>query len=304
MPELVVSGPLESQQLRFPLEKGRDLVLGRGEQAELPVPWDLLISRRHAEVCWNGETLRVRQLESGRNGVFYRGRECRQFELAVGEEFLIGKTTFRFAAPVAEDPDASWPGDQSGPELLTGVPFQNASRWLEVLSQLPATIAKSASDDQFAQCVVSMLLETLPRVETAAVIHVRGMESGNPSEVETLCWDSRLAEQSRFQISRKMVRESLKHRESLVHIWDAEENREDPGHFTDSGRFDWSFCVPITQETSWGWCLYMSGNLDCENMPILQGRDELREELRFAELLRNLSGAAGSCGCSKAGRRG
>ncbi len=293
MPELVVSGPLESQQLRLALEKDRKLLLGRGDYADVTVPWDLLISRRHAEVCWEGEKLLVRQMDTGRNAIVYRGRECKQFELGIGEEFLIGKTRFRLSAPLPDAPEPPWPDDDSGMELLTHVSFQNPGRWLEVLSQLPETIAKSASDEQFAQSVVSMLLETLPRVDTAAVIQVPGLVSGTPSQLEILCWDSRQADQSRFQPSRKFVMESLRRQEGLVHIWDSEASPDDQssGHFTNSGRFDWSFCVPITQEASWGWCLYMSGNLNCENMPIVQGRDELHEELKFAELLAEFVGA-------------
>jgi adenylate cyclase len=163
-----------------------------------------------------------------------------------------------------------------------------------VLSQLPRTMANSASDEEFAQCVVSMLLETLPRVDTAAVLHLMGVESGTPSHLRMLCWDGRKTEISNFQISRTIVKESLQRQQGLIHLWNSDGSsaiRNPEMLATNAGVFDWTFCVPITQAASWGWCLYMSGFLNCENMPVVKGREELHEELRFVELLAQFIGA-------------
>lgn len=293
MAELIINGHHDSQHLRLSLEQRRMLVLGRGERADLAVPWDLLISRQHAQIRWISDKLQVRKLESGRNAIFFRGRECQEFELALGEEFQIGKTTFRFEAP-PETADPQWPPNHAGLEMLSNGSYKNASRWLEVLARLPDTISQSNSDEDFAQCVVSMILEALPRVDTAAVLHLMGMGSGTPSHLRMLCWDGRETEMSNFQISRTIVKESLERRDGLIHIWDSDpltgQSHSDI-QYTNSGQFDWTFCVPITQGASWGWCLYMSGFLDCDNMPILKGREELHEELRFVELLAQFIGA-------------
>ncbi len=294
MAELVVKGIHDSQQLRLPLAERSAMVLGRGERADLAVPWDLLISRRHAQIRWSGEKLQVRKLDTGRNDIVYRGRACPDFEMDLGEEFQIGKTTFRFEVPqVVADPP--WPINNSGLEMLSDGGFQTPSRWLEVLSKLPRTIATSTTDEEFARCVVGIVLETLPRVDTAAVLHLMGMESGTPTHLRSLCWDSRKPESSNFQISRTIVKECLQRQQSLIHLWNADGSNPGSGTgmlYTQSDVFDWTFCVPmITQEASWGWCLYMSGFLDCEQLPILEGREELHEELRFVELLAQFIGA-------------
>jgi adenylate cyclase len=290
MAELVVKGIHDSQQLRLPLTERSVMVLGRGERADLAVPWDLLISRRHAQVRWYGEKLQVRKLDTGRNDILYRGRSCDDFELDLGEEFQIGKTTFRFEAPQAI-PEPAWPLGNSGVDVLSDGGFQTPSRWLEVLSRLPRTIANSTTDEDFARCVVSIVLETLPRVDTAAVLHLMGMESGAPTHLRSLCWDSRKPESSNFQISRTLVKECLQRQQSLIHLWNADNSNAEP-IYTQSDIFDWTFCVPmITQEASWGWCLYMSGFLDCGALPILEGREQLHEELRFVELLAQFIGA-------------
>ena len=291
MAELVVNGTHESQHLRLPLEERTVMILGRGERADLAVPWDLLISRRHAQLRWYGEKLQVRKLDTGRNAIFYQSRECSDFEMSLGEEFQIGRTTFRFEQ-VPLTVEAPWPPEDAGLELLSGRQFQNPGRWLEVLSQLPKTMANSSSDEEFAQCVVSMILETLPRVDTAAVLHLMGMETGTPSHLRMLCWDGRKTEISNFQISRTIVKESLQRQQGLIHLWNSDSSQRKAEFVaTNPGLFDWTFCVPITQSASWGWCLYMSGFLDCENMPVLKGREELHEELRFVELLAQFIGA-------------
>lgn len=294
MAELVVKGIHDSQQLRLPLNERSAMVLGRGERADLAVPWDLLISRRHAQIRWTGEKLQVRKLDTGRNDILYRGRACPEFEMDLGEEFQIGKTTFRFESlqTVAEP---AWPLHQPGLEMLSDGGFQTPARWLEVLSRLPRTIANSSTDEDFARCVVSIVLETLPRVDTVAVLHLMGMETGAPTHLRSLCWDSRKPESSNFQISRTIVKECLQRQQSLIHLWNAADSNPGTGTgilYTQSDIFDWTFCVPmITQEASWGWCLYMSGFLDCEALPVLQGREQLHEELRFVELLAQFIGA-------------
>jgi adenylate cyclase len=294
MADLVVKGIHDSQQLRLPLSERSAMILGRGERADLAVPWDLLISRRHAQVRWNGERLQVRKLDTGRNDILYRGRACDEFEVHLGEEFQIGKTTFLFEAPqtIAEP---AWPVNQSGLEMLSDGGFQTPARWLEVLSRLPRTIANSTTDEDFARCVVGIVLEILPRVDTVAVLHLMGMESGTPTHLRSLCWDSRKPESSNFQISRTIVKECLQRQQSLIHLWNSDNSHAGSAAgilYTQSDVFDWTFCVPmITQEASWGWCLYMSGFLDCETLPILDGREQLHEELRFVELLAQFIGA-------------
>lgn len=294
MAELVVKGIHDSQQIRLPLAERSVMVLGRGERADLAVPWDLLISRRHAQVRWFGEKLQVRKLDTGRNDIIYRGRSCDEFEMGLGEEFQIGKTSFRFESPQAV-PEPAWPLNQPGLEMLSDGGFQTPARWLEVLSRLPRTIASTTTDEDFARCVVGIVLETLPRVDTIAVLHLMGMETGAPTHLRSLCWDSRKPESSNFQISRTLVKESLQRPQSLIHLWNADNSNSGTPTgilYTQSDIFDWTFCVPlITQEASWGWCLYMSGFLDCEHLPILEGREQLHEELRFVELLAQFIGA-------------
>lgn len=292
MADLVIRGNQESQQRRTRLDENRVMVLGRSERADVAVPWDLLISRRHAEIQWVGEKLHVRKLETGRNAISFRNSEYQEFEMSPGEEFQIGQTWFRFESS-PETADRAGPED-SGLEMLSGGEFQNAGRWLEVLSRLPDSISRSGSDEEFAQGIVKMMLETLPRVNAAAVLDLMGLIDGVPSQVRRLCWDVREPGITHFQISRSLVAKCFQRQESLIHIWGSDESPSSDGsgvQFTNTGQFDWTFCVPIAQSGNVGWCLYLSGFLDCENMPVVQGRKELHEELRFVELLAQFIGA-------------
>ena len=58
------------------------------------VPWDKFISRVHATLTWREGKLFVRRYPRASNKIFFRGEALDEFALEVGEEFLIGSTSF------------------------------------------------------------------------------------------------------------------------------------------------------------------------------------------------------------------
>ncbi len=214
---------------------------------------------RHAEICCRGATLSVRHLETGKNQIYFHGRECREFELELGEEFQIGRTTFRLeSSPQASEP----PGNFWIPNLrcFPRVRFNMRIAGWKLCRELPtATLDNSSSDKEFARYVVRMILDTLPRVDTVAVFDLQ-MESGRPKQMEQLCWEGRVSDQSRFSYSKKMIKACFLRKESVVHIWDLDSmaGQDSANLFTNPGQFDWSFAVPITQSARSRWCLFMS----------------------------------------------
>src|SRR5437762_9571613 len=99
MAELIAQGRNPTDQWRRQLPDQQAVVVGR-EQVDWAVPWDPFISRRHAEVVWQGGRLRVLRLPRARNPILLQGKECNSFEIAPGDFFVIGETTFL----LSEDP--------------------------------------------------------------------------------------------------------------------------------------------------------------------------------------------------------
>ena len=72
MPDLIAQGADPRHRWRRTLIPHIPIVLGR-TGGGWDVPWDAQISRRHAQLLWNGDFLQVTRLEQARNPVFFRG---------------------------------------------------------------------------------------------------------------------------------------------------------------------------------------------------------------------------------------
>src|SRR5690606_36416609 len=94
--DLIAQGPRPQDRWRRTFPTDRPVVLGCAGSA-WPASWDDLISRRHAELSWDGRRLRVRRLPEARNPVFFKGQASDLFEIAPGEHFVVGSTTFTLA---------------------------------------------------------------------------------------------------------------------------------------------------------------------------------------------------------------
>ena len=93
MADLIAQGAETQHRWRRTLLPGRPVTLGRGP-GSWPTSWDDRVSREHAEITWDGTRLKVRQLAGARNPIFVKGRPAGEFDIAPGEHFVIGQTTF------------------------------------------------------------------------------------------------------------------------------------------------------------------------------------------------------------------
>ena len=93
MPDLVARGTGADQHWRRTLPE-RPIRLGRTSKSDWEVPWDKQISGLHATLQWKDGKLIVRKEPSARNQVFLHGEASEEFRLAVGDQFVIGETTF------------------------------------------------------------------------------------------------------------------------------------------------------------------------------------------------------------------
>ena len=291
MADLIAQGEEPQQRWRRTLPKGDFVTLGR-TAGVWAVPWDQHVSRHHVQLQWTGRELEVRGLSDTRNPVFFRGREVDKFSIEPGEHFVIGETTFTLSdrrVNMAADVPQPFRQQSFSSQYLKEIQFRNPDHRIEVLSRLPEVISGAADDSELCVRLVSMLLAGIPRTDTAAVVAVAGeihADNGPPLPVSVLYWDRRLLTERDFQPSQRLIMEAVRQEQSVLHVWKgAEPTATQP--FTARGNVDWAFCTPVPGEGSKGWALYLAGRfaVDLPNTPGSSDPEDLREDVKFAELV-------------------
>lgn len=289
MPDLIAQGLEPQHRWRRALPEGQPVVMGRAAGV-WSVGWDQHISRQHARMHCADNQLRVTQLSTASNPVYFRGKQSPRFTVRPGEHFVIGQTTFTLVNQrVNITADAPEPFQQQAfsPQFLRQISFRNPDHRIEVLTRLTEVLSGATDDTELVVRLVSMLLAGVPRADGAAVVAVEGPLDGSAEPaVQALHWDQRLAVINDFQPSRGLILESLRRGQSVLHVW------RGAGHvagqrFTEAENVDWAFCTPILGKYTPGWAMYVSGRFDSESFARSSGSepDDLREDVKFAELV-------------------
>ncbi len=289
MAELVVAGPKPMQRWRRSIPDGEVVRLGRAPRNGWAVPWDGLISREHAELVFEGSQLNVRRLDAARNPIYFNDVDTAEFKVAVGEQFRIGKTFFQLTA-IEVNEDAPSPLEERSyhPDELKKFEFHNADHRLEVLSKLPRIIAQSANDEEIAGRLVELLLEAIPHADAAAVVQY-DEDPRTATKPSMMRWDARSDEMGRFSPSRRLILTALQRGEGVLYIW--QESDDATPAYTVSGNLDWAFCMPFKDEASKNWSIYVSGSFGGNSTVGSVNEEDLKGDLRFAELLTDFIGA-------------
>jgi len=177
MPDLIAQGPRSQDRWRRALpmpESGERVTLGRTSSG-WAVPWDDRVSREHADIEWSGTLLTVTQKLQARNPIFYKGVRKDQFQVSVGDHFVIGQTTFslvdqriRLVAP--EDSFPAVTEHTFAASQLRQARYRDADSRIEVLSRLPEIIQGSSSDHELFRRMVNLLIEGIPRASFIAIV--------------------------------------------------------------------------------------------------------------------------------------
>lgn len=286
---LIAQGPNPTETWRKPLPATGTVVLGR-EPGVWNVPWEPFLARRHAELTFKIDRLRVRRLGTAANPLFHAGKQSDSFELEPGGAFVIGRTVFTLADPSTRPPSS--PSDDRvlvetrtvQHRELDRLAFRDAPHRLDVLSKLPDVISSATDDPDLFARLCDMLLAGIRRADAVAIV--------TPEKV--LHWDRRFAGEGEFAPSRRLIGESVeKQKQTILHVWSAKQtDGADP--FTMRGRFDWAFCTPVDDEASPGWALYVAGRFGGAAPTTLLApweTNELRDDVKFAELVADILGA-------------
>jgi adenylate cyclase len=250
------------------------------------VPWDSLISRRHAELVWQDAALLVRRMPTTRNPIFRAGKADDEFTVRVGEHFVIGGTTFTLVEDGLRMGVEAPPGatEQAfSPAYLQSLRFRDADERIEILSRLPEVIQGAASDEELFIRLLGLLLAGIPRATSAAIVAVETTSTPG-GQVRVLQWDRRRDCSSTFCPSGRLIRRAVDAETSMVNVWPRATRSPSPD-FTHAENVDWAFCTPVLGSACRGWALYLDGQFPAEVIARGQiGPEQLQDDLKFTEL--------------------
>lgn len=279
------------------LQPGVRLKIGRLADSGLAIVWDREVSREHAWAELDGSFLRVGCLESGRNPIVHAGQPTRECRIANGEQFQIGQTQFRYEGPdehiSVPPPEETSDVEEHSYAALSAAKFnfENMAKQMVLLCDLPDMISKAQSDVALGEMLCGLLLNAIPQAVAVAVAQYNDQDveylKGQQFQItqvvkpQMMRVQTRDSYEGRFSPSRRLVGRALAGNAATVHIWSGAGGS---GHFTMAESLDWAFCVPIVGESTYGWCLYVSGEGGKNGSPVIS-KEELEPEIRFTQLL-------------------
>lgn len=287
MLELVIYGIHPQDSRRISLAPGQDLILGRAADADIAVPWDDRISRRHARLQVRQKQVQVSKNADAENEIFLSGAGLADFELEPGNAFVIGSTTFQLVDSVSSinSPRES-PLEEVTfkPNELLKVKYRDADQRIDVLAHLPELILDARNDADLFHRLVTMLLSGVKHADAVAVVRLN--EEGR---VEVPFWERRRQTQGGFHPSGRLVQEAIKKSgRSVLHVWAAREEKPEQDDYTAVAEFDWAFCTPIEDGPAGKWGLYVAGELD-QPYQVAGGGGmsgiDLQADVKFTELV-------------------
>jgi len=303
MADLVAQSDDASNRWRRPILRDLPVVLGR-QHCQWSVPWDSLMSRKHAELTWNGETLLVSKLPDAKNPIFFKGQEIDKFSLTIGEHFVIGRTTFTLTQSTVgatlQMPDPAREQLFSR-QVLNEIRFRDAERRLAILTELPELITGAATDDELFVRLSNVIFGGVSLAASVAVVSLEGSEApidkpGNSKTktnpvVNVLHWDRRFDQDSAFQPSQRLIQAAISKGQSVLHVWDDPQTHAavtmiDPSH-------DWAFVTPLPAVENRKLAVYISGVLQKSRQVDSASTiaSSLQEDIKFTELVANILGS-------------
>ncbi len=284
MHELLIQGPEPHLRSKVRLDPPRPLVLGRSLEVDVPIPWELHLSRRHARLTMLGSSLRVEQLPGARNPMFVGGSPREEFTLRCGEQFVVGQTAFHFVeAAVEPTPESLRPLEEYTftRQQLQQVQFGDADRRIEMLSHLPEVIAGASDPEDLGGRLVRLVLSGIRGADAVAIVELdaQGRATLGP-------WERRFETAGAFRPSARLVTDAFdRQRGTVVHVWSGTESV--PSDYTQSAEVDWAFCTPMANRQGQRWGIYVSGRFPAAGGGGGTGLagPELQADVKFTELV-------------------
>jgi adenylate cyclase len=220
---------------RYPIPVGRPVRLGRNAADAEWTVLDDMVSGLHVVLSWTGQKLLVTRADKvpphpkkPRNPIWFQNKDTEEFEVGVGEWFVIGRTTF--AVRPDREADRPAPVDETMVQLkreatrdqLERVAFSNPAAALKAMERLPAYIKAATNEQGLFRPMLRVVLEALPQADAAAVVRVPPDDDAAKSRLvvaEQHVRFPRAFGPSGFVPSKALYRRAITERKSCLHIW-------------------------------------------------------------------------------------
>jgi len=278
--QILVQGKDPQQRAKQRLEAGQNYVVGRSVDCDIPVPWEMWLSREHVILSTTDSHVAMTKMASPMNPVFIDGKPVDSATLTSGEKFVIGQTSFLIQElqPMSPLPDHPVQEISFSHLELQQVQFEDSDRRMEALARLPAVIGMALNQEEQSANLVALVLAGIPHAEAAAVVSLDDRDA-----VKVMAWDRRQETQGTFRPSISLIRDAMHAWHSILHVW--EKNVEQASEYTVQSEFDWSFCTPVARTEDSRWGIYVAGKLDQSFSELNPLQRNLKSDVRFAQLI-------------------
>lgn len=260
MPELhVIEGPMKGQT--FSLE-GETVFLGRSLKNDIDIK-DSAISRKQLKIFRIGEKLFVEDLKST-NGTFINNEMITPgegFEIWEGDTISIGNTVIRLAGiPLKKVLDAKslsaqpLKTDAENKEQLLKERRSNEAKNIEVVAKVSELLKDSLGINDFLEKVLELLLDTLPRIDTTAILLFDNMQG----QISDIISKSRHEPGDKRPIYSKKVVDKVIRDQKIIRMSDTRyEAKEDFSDGNDTAQIGSILCVPMISSSEVRGALYI-----------------------------------------------
>lgn len=235
---------------RFPVPEGVDLVLGASPQADCALSTERYLSRRHVQLHYSEEQLRVERLPSASNPIMYRGSSAERCALRPGDYFVIGTTVFQLEGPSIGSAGLSTSRGESQPtdiftlgaaDVQVRADVTDRLRLLDLM-KLPEVLRTRSRKDFYLYACGGLRMAT-----GARYVQVLAFEEG---QSRVLCEDAGLDRGPARSQSRSLVEAAVAASpQPVTYCWRQEASSDDLMATACEG-IDWAVCcaVPVPGE--------------------------------------------------------
>lgn len=293
---------LEDQdQKTFPLIGKEQWIIGRSSSAQISIPWDRFMSRKHLKLTVGRQNLLIEQLPEARNEVLYQGKKVSRCKLQSGDDFLVGSTLFQVVQHAQVEQESIPSQEIYYPaEELQSHHSPDSTKKLELLSMLPRLLEHSPGDENFIDIMLEQLSQGIP--DAGGILLLQQMEQETERDgIKVIKHFSRL-ELPAPQISQRLWNRSIfQEKGAILHLWEEEDldnvfnanEKSPPAEFTASPYYNWAFCLPVELPGGRKSGLYVYGQYGRTHSKKQKQNqlDQLQGDVKFTNLMSELTSA-------------
>jgi pSer/pThr/pTyr-binding forkhead associated (FHA) protein len=257
----VTKGPMEGQEYEL---AGNVVFVGRSSNNDIKIK-DIMVSRKHLKISRSGETVSVEDLKST-NGTIVNGETIgpgESIEMEEGDTIFLGNTSIQFGrvpvdAPLDVEEMGSfyWDGSQGG---LPGCIRERRSPSPEnlELEKLSGLFEQSLNLNGMLEKLLEYLLESLPRIDSAAILLIR--EEADIRKIEEIARKSREDHGDQVgRYSRGLLKRLIKDGKTIKVSNTTFEAQTDHSEDLDTAQTSSTLCVPIISSQTIRGVIYLN----------------------------------------------